>query len=67
MVRQLVKPGITGAAQVYGFRGETQNTEDMKNRVEYDIWYLENWSLLLDVKLIFLTVWNMIKGQKEAF
>ena len=67
MVRQLVKPGITGAAQVYGFRGETQTTEDMKNRVEYDIWYLENWSLLLDVKLIFLTVWNMVKGQKEAF
>ena len=67
MVRQLVKPGITGAAQVYGFRGETKTTEDMKNRVEYDIWYLENWSLLLDVKLIFLTVWNMIKGQKEAF
>jgi len=67
MVRQLVKPGITGAAQVYGFRGETRTTEDMRNRVEYDIWYLENWSLLLDVKLIFLTVWNMIKGQKEAF
>jgi Undecaprenyl-phosphate glucose phosphotransferase len=67
MVRQLVKPGITGAAQVYGFRGETKTTEDMRNRVEYDIWYLENWSLLLDVKLIFLTVWNMIKGQKEAF
>ena len=67
MVRQLVKPGITGAAQVYGFRGETKTTEDMKDRVEYDIWYLENWSLLLDVKLISLTVWNMIKGQKEAF
>ena len=67
MVRQLVKPGITGAAQVYGFRGETKTTEDMKRRVEYDIWYLENWSLLLDVKLILLTVWNMIKGQKEAF
>mgnify|MGYP001351908876 FL=1 len=67
MVRQLVKPGITGAAQVYGFRGETKTTADMKKRVEYDIWYLENWSLLLDLKLIFLTVWNMIKGQKEAF
>ena len=67
MVRQLVKPGITGAAQVYGFRGETKTTKDMKDRVEYDIWYLENWSLLLDLKLIFLTSWNMIKGQKEAF
>jgi len=39
----------------------------MKNRVEYDVWYLENWSLLLDVKLILLTVWNMVRGQKEAF
>ena len=51
----------------YGFRGETKTTEEMKDRVEYDIWYLENWSLLLDIKLIFLTCWNMIKGQKEAF
>jgi len=67
MVRQLVKPGITGAAQAYGFRGETKTTQDMKNRVEYDVWYLENWSLLLDVKLILLTVWNMVRGQKEAF
>ena len=67
MVRQLVKPGITGAAQVYGFRGETKTTEEMRKRVEYDIWYLENWSLLLDVKLIVLTVWNMLKGQRKAY
>jgi Undecaprenyl-phosphate glucose phosphotransferase len=67
MVRQLVKPGITGAAQAYGFRGETKTTQDMKNRIEYDVWYLENWSLLLDLKLILLTVWNMVRGQKEAF
>ena len=51
-MRRFVKPGITGAAQVYGFRGETKTTEDMKDRVEYDIWYLESWSLILDVKLI---------------
>lgn len=67
MVRQLVLPGITGAAQANGFRGETKLLNDMEQRVKYDVWYIENWSLLLDVKLIFLTVFNMIKGQKNAF
>ena len=66
MVRQLVKPGITGAAQANGFRGEISKFEDIKQRVEYDVWYIENWSLLLDVKLIVLTVVNMIKGQVKA-
>lgn len=67
MVRQLVKPGITGAAQVYGFRGETKTTEEMEGRVKLDVWYIENWSLLLDVKMIVLTVWNMIRGQEKAY
>ena len=66
MVRQLVKPGITGAAQANGFRGEIVKFEDIKNRVEYDVWYIENWSILLDVKLIFLTIINLIKGQENA-
>ena len=66
MVRQLVKPGITGAAQVYGFRGETKTTEDMESRVKLDVWYIENWSLLLDVKMVVLTLWNMVKGQEKA-
>jgi Undecaprenyl-phosphate glucose phosphotransferase len=66
MVRQLVLPGITGSAQVNGFRGETKSVEDMKNRVKYDVWYLENWTLLLDIKLIFLTVINLIKGSDNA-
>ena len=61
MVRQLVFPGITGSAQVNGFRGETKSVEDMENRVKYDVWYLENWTLLLDIKLIFLTIINLIK------
>ena len=66
MVRQLVKPGITGAAQANGYRGEISKFEDIKNRVEYDVWYIENWSLLLDIKLIFLTIVNMFKGQENA-
>ena len=66
MVRHLVLPGITGSAQVNGFRGETKCLEDMQNRVKYDVWYIENWTLLLDVKLIFLTIINQIKGSDNA-
>ena len=67
MVRHLIKPGITGWAQVHGFRGETKNTHMMQKRVQYDIWYFENWSFLLDLKVIYLTVANIIKGDKNAF
>ena len=66
MVRQLVCPGITGSAQVNGYRGETKSVEDMENRVKYDVWYIENWTLLLDIKLIFLTIINLIKGSDNA-
>jgi putative colanic acid biosynthesis UDP-glucose lipid carrier transferase len=67
MVRHFLKPGITGWAQVKGLRGETKNTEDMLARVEADVWYLENWSFLLDLKIIFLTFTGSIKGDKNAF
>jgi putative colanic acid biosynthesis UDP-glucose lipid carrier transferase len=67
MVRHFLKPGITGWAQTNGFRGETKTTEDMLKRVEADVWYLENWSFLLDLKIIFLTFWNVIKGDEKAF
>jgi len=67
MVRQLVKPGITGAAQVKGYRGETKELKDMEGRVRADVWYIENWSLALDINLIALTVWNVIKGDEKAF
>jgi putative colanic acid biosynthesis UDP-glucose lipid carrier transferase len=67
MVRHFLKPGITGWAQVSGLRGETRTTEDMARRVEADVWYLENWSFLLDMKIIFLTVWNIVKGDEKAF
>jgi len=67
MVRHFLKPGITGFAQVNGLRGETKTTEAMLKRVEADVWYLENWSFLLDLKIISLTVWNAVKGDENAF
>lgn len=67
MVRHLVKPGITGWAQVNGYRGETKTMEQMEGRVKLDVWYIENWSFLLDLKIIFVTVINMFKGEKNAY
>ncbi|AMR34062.1 hypothetical protein A0256_22740 [Mucilaginibacter sp. PAMC 26640] len=67
LVRHSIKPGITGWAQVNGFRGETSDSSMMKARVNYDIWYIENWSLLLDLKIIFLTFWKTMVGDKNAF
>jgi putative colanic acid biosynthesis UDP-glucose lipid carrier transferase len=67
LARHLVKPGITGWAQVNGYRGETSDSSLMEARVNYDIWYIENWSLLLDLKIIFLTFWKTAVGDKNAF
>ena len=67
MVRHFVKPGITGLAQVKGFRGEIQTDEDIITRVKYDIYYLENWSLFLDLNIVFLTAINFLTGQKKAY
>lgn len=67
MVRHYVKPGITGWAQINGFRGSTEELWKMEKRVECDVWYIENWSTLLDVKIIFRTVVNAIHGEKNAF
>jgi putative colanic acid biosynthesis UDP-glucose lipid carrier transferase len=67
MVRHFLKPGITGWAQVHGFRGETRRPEDMENRVKYDISYLESWTAMLDVKIIFMTVINIIRGEDNAY
>lgn len=66
MVRQLVKPGVTGWAQVNGYRGETRDPALMEKRVESDVWYLENWSLLLDIKIIFITVWQILSGDHKG-
>jgi putative colanic acid biosynthesis UDP-glucose lipid carrier transferase len=67
MVRHFLKPGITGWAQIKGLRGETKNTADMLARVEADVWYLENWSFLFDLKIVFLTFLGAIRGDKNAF
>jgi len=58
MQRHKVKPGITGWAQVNGYRGETDTLEKMEKRVEYDLWYINNWSLGLDLKIILQTVFK---------
>ncbi|OLY93134.1 putative colanic acid biosysnthesis UDP-glucose lipid carrier transferase [Cnuella takakiae] len=67
MVRHFLKPGITGWAQVNGYRGEITEPVHIRNRVEYDIWYMENWSLILDLKIIFLTFYNIIRGEEKAY
>lgn len=67
MVRHLVKPGITGWAQVTGFRGETKELWKMEGRVKQDIWYIEHWSFGLDLLIIFKTIYNAIRGEKNAF
>jgi len=67
MVRHFIKPGITGLAQTNGFRGEVENEKDIINRVKYDIFYVEKWTLFLDIKIILATVLNAIKGDKKAY
>ena len=67
MVRHFVKPGITGLAQISGFRGEIETDKDIINRVKYDIFYIENWSLLLDIKIIIQTFLNALKGEEKAY
>lgn len=67
MVRHYIKPGITGWAQVNGHRGETKKLEDMEKRVRYDIWYLENWNIFFDFKIIYLTILNVIYGDSKAY
>lgn len=67
MVRHFVKPGITGLAQISGFRGEIESDKDIIGRVKYDIFYIENWSLLLDLKIITKTFLNAVKGEEKAY
>ena len=67
MVRHFVKPGITGLAQVSGFRGEVESDKDIIGRVQHDIFYIENWSFFLDLKIIFQTFFNSINGEEKAY
>ena len=67
MVRHFIKPGITGLAQINGCRGEVENEKDIVNRVKFDIFYIENWSILLDLRIIYKTVINVISGEEKAY
>ena len=67
MVRHFVKPGITGLAQVSGFRGEVEDDNFITNRVKYDIFYLENWSIIMDLRIIIRTVYNALGGEEKAY
>ncbi|CAA0204493.1 Probable transmembrane hypothetical protein. Putative sugar transferase involved in exopolysaccharide synthesis [Tenacibaculum maritimum] len=67
MERKSVKPGITGLAQVSGYRGEIQKKSDIKNRVRLDVFYIENWSFFLDIKIIIQTILNVFKGDEKAY
>ena len=67
MVRHFIKPGITGLAQTNGYRGEVETKEDITNRVKFDIFYVENWSLLVDIKIVITTVINALRGEVKAY
>lgn len=67
LVRHMVKPGLTGWAQVNGCRGETRKVEQMADRVRHDIWYIEHWTLWLDIKIIFMTIVQIFKGDEQAY
>lgn len=67
MLRHSIKPGITGLAQAKGYRGETNTVAKIKNRVKLDRFYVENWSLLFDLKIIMMTVSSMLKGDENAY
>lgn len=67
MIRQFLKPGITGWAQVNGYRGEITDNVQIINRVNEDLWYLENWNIWLDIRILFLTVYKVFKGDDNAF
>jgi putative colanic acid biosynthesis UDP-glucose lipid carrier transferase len=67
MIRHFLKPGITGWAQVNGYRGEIKEDDQLRYRIEHDIWYMENWSIWLDAKIIWLTIYTTLKGDKNAY
>jgi len=70
-LRHLVKPGLTGWAQVHGLRGDiTDPVENRKRtieRIEYDIWYIENWNFWLDIQIILLTIWQMLTRSTKGY
>ena len=67
MIRHAIKPGITGYAQVKGFRGEIKKIRDIKDRIKYDLYYIENWTIWLDIKISYLTIANFFGGDENAY
>ena len=67
MLRHFVKPGITGLAQVRGYRGEIETDSDIQGRIKFDIFYVENWSFFLDIKIIVQTILNIFSGEEKAY
>ena len=67
MARHFVKPGVTGWAQVTGFRGETEELWQMEGRVKRDIWYIENWTFWLDIRIIWMTIKQIIMHDEQAY
>ena len=70
-MRYNVRPGVTGWAQINGLRGEVAEEEENKKRIvekmKYDLWYIENWSMKLDFQIILITIWHMIRGDTKGF
>jgi putative colanic acid biosynthesis UDP-glucose lipid carrier transferase len=67
MIRHFLKPGISGWAQVNGYRGEIKEETQLRKRIDHDIWYMENWSIWLDLKIIWMTTYITLKGDKNAY
>jgi len=67
LVRHFVKPGITGLAQIKGYRGEIIKKADIINRVRMDVFYIEKWCLMMDVKIIYSTIFNALRGEEKAY
>lgn len=67
MVRHLSKPGVTGWAQIHGHRGEIKQPGQLRQRLEHDIWYIENWNIWLDIKIVMMTIYVTFKGDKNAY
>ncbi len=63
----LIKPGITGLSQIRGFRGDTTDVHQIRGRVKLDIFYIEKWSFMLDMKIVLITIYNIIRGEDNAF
>tara|TARA_B100001245_G_C22562312_1_gene280558 strand:+ start:138 stop:515 length:378 start_codon:yes stop_codon:yes gene_type:complete len=67
LVRHFVKPGITGLAQIRGYRGEVEKKSDILNRIRLDVLYVEKWTLGLDLRIIYMTAYNVFSGEEKAY